>query len=281
MPPPQITDSRVLPQNWELEQALLGGLLQDWRQLDDVLSVCSQEDFHRPSHQHLLRLMVRLGSSNGFDLPTVLDAVNGHPDPQHYGGLGYVANLPQHCPSTENLKFYGVRIRAHSLRRQLILAAQRIITSAQEGEEELTTMLAQAEEAIVRVTSQTPTATAWQTIGGVARTLIDVLEERQKKRAQALLEGRPPTIGLSTGLRDLDTLLQGLHPREFTVVAGRPGSGKAQPLDAKIHTPIGWKRMGDLQVGDEVTDPDGGVGVVEGVCPRGWREVCRVTLRSG
>jgi len=30
------------------------------------------------------------------------------------------------------------------------------------------------------------------------------------------------------------------------------GLGKAQPLDAKILTPTGWKRMGDIQVGDYV-----------------------------
>lgn len=35
-------------------------------------------------------------------------------------------------------------------------------------------------------------------------------------------------------------------------LVGPSGSGKAQPLDAKILTPSGWKLMGDIQVGDSV-----------------------------
>ena len=57
--------------------------------------------------------------------------------------------------------------------------------------------------------------------------------------------------------------------------------GNAAPLDSLVATPDGWKRMGDIQVGDEVLTPFGTVTTVTGVYPKGIRPVYRVTLRDG
>lgn len=57
--------------------------------------------------------------------------------------------------------------------------------------------------------------------------------------------------------------------------------GNAQPLDALIATPNGWKYMGDICLGDEVLTPYGDVTTVIGVYPKGVRPVYRVTLRDG
>lgn len=65
------------------------------------------------------------------------------------------------------------------------------------------------------------------------------------------------------------------------LVLGTTGSGKAQPLDAKIHTPEGWKRMGEIKVGDFVSSPDGSSSKVTGVFPQGELEIFRVTFADG
>lgn len=43
----------------------------------------------------------------------------------------------------------------------------------------------------------------------------------------------------------------------FLRLIGPPGTGKALALDTPIATPSGWTTMGELQVGDEVFDPQG------------------------
>lgn len=69
--------------------------------------------------------------------------------------------------------------------------------------------------------------------------------------------------------------------------AGPSGTGKAQPLDALIKTPAtknnpsGWCRMGDIQVGDWVSTPDGGVAMVDGVFPQGKRRTYTITTTDG
>jgi hypothetical protein len=65
------------------------------------------------------------------------------------------------------------------------------------------------------------------------------------------------------------------------LIAGEPGSGKAQPLDAKILTPTGWTTMGEIKVGDEVIGSDGKPHQVLGVFPQGEKLIYKVTFNDG
>lgn len=64
-------------------------------------------------------------------------------------------------------------------------------------------------------------------------------------------------------------------------VSGRESSSKAVPLSTPVLTPTGWKKMGDMQVGDIVCDPNGGVQYVEDVTYRGVRPVYKVSFNDG
>ncbi|MDX5563617.1 helicase-related protein [Streptomyces sp. ID05-04B] len=70
------------------------------------------------------------------------------------------------------------------------------------------------------------------------------------------------------------------HPMH-RLLQGEVGSGKAQPLDSLVLTPAGFRRMGDLAVGDEVVVPSGEIAPVDGVFPQGEREVWRLVLSDG
>jgi hypothetical protein len=64
-------------------------------------------------------------------------------------------------------------------------------------------------------------------------------------------------------------------------IQGEMGSGKAQPLSVKIYTPDGYKLMGDILVGDQVINPEGGYASVIGVYPQGKTDIYRVTFSDG
>lgn len=70
------------------------------------------------------------------------------------------------------------------------------------------------------------------------------------------------------------------HPMH-RLLQGEVGSGKAQPLDSLVLTPAGFRRMGEMAVGDEVVVPDGEIALVDGVFPQGEREVWRLVLSDG
>jgi phosphate starvation-inducible PhoH-like protein len=57
--------------------------------------------------------------------------------------------------------------------------------------------------------------------------------------------------------------------------------GRAQPVDRRVLTPWGWRRIGDLEVGDLVVGSDGRPTPVLGVFPQGSREVFSVRTQDG
>lgn len=65
------------------------------------------------------------------------------------------------------------------------------------------------------------------------------------------------------------------------LIADDMGLGKAQPLDAKILTPTGWMRMGDIKAGQMVIGSDGQATEVTGVYPQGEKEIFEVTFSDG
>jgi len=73
----------------------------------------------------------------------------------------------------------------------------------------------------------------------------------------------------------------GLVPGDVVSIVGRPALGKAQPLDAKVLTPSGWVRMGDLKVGDDVVSPDGEPSKVLEIHPQGIKQTFTVFFADG
>src|SRR3546814_15606489 len=57
--------------------------------------------------------------------------------------------------------------------------------------------------------------------------------------------------------------------------------GRAQPVDRRVLTPQGWRRIGELAVGDLVIGSDGHPTVVLGVHPQGSRPVFRFQAPDG
>lgn len=71
------------------------------------------------------------------------------------------------------------------------------------------------------------------------------------------------------------------EPTKAAIIADEVGLGKAQPLDALILTPEGFKPMGAMRVGQEVVTPNGGVALIDGIYPQGIRPIYELTLADG
>lgn len=65
--------------------------------------------------------------------------------------------------------------------------------------------------------------------------------------------------------------------RNFLFI-GPAGCGKAQELNAPVLTTSGFKRMGDIHIGDEVVTHRGNVGKVSGIFPQGKRPIYEIRL---
>src|SRR5262249_34556353 len=101
------------------------------------------------------------------------------------------------------------------------------------------------------------------------------------KYIERLYERQEHVTGVPTGLTKLDEMTAGLQPSDLILIAGPPGMGQAQPLDAKIKTCSGWKTMGEIQLGDELASVDGRRSLVRGIFPQGVKQIYRVTFSDG
>ncbi|WP_326618280.1 helicase-related protein [Streptomyces decoyicus] len=110
----------------------------------------------------------------------------------------------------------------------------------------------------------------------VARTLAagGILDAFDAKLPFTLTDGQQKVS------REIFDDLATEHPMH-RLLQGEVGSGKAQPLDALVLTPRGFRPMGEMTVGTEVVVPSGELAVVDGVFPQGEREVWRLVLSDG
>jgi ATP-dependent DNA helicase RecG len=90
----------------------------------------------------------------------------------------------------------------------------------------------------------------------------------------------PLTGAQARAIREIETDLAKSVPMH-RLLQGDVGAGKAQPLDALVLTPGGFREMQDLRVGDEVVTPCGELAVVDGVFPQGDRPVWRLVFADG
>jgi ATP-dependent Clp protease ATP-binding subunit ClpB len=120
-----------------------------------------------------------------------------------------------------------------------------------------------------RVTSPNPEAT------------YEALEKYGRNLTKSASEGKlDPVIGRDEEIRRVIQILS-RRTKNNPVLIGEPGVGKAQPLSARIKTPTGWATMGEIQVGDVVSTPDGGKASVTGVYPQGPKQIFRIHFKDG
>lgn len=113
----------------------------------------------------------------------------------------------------------------------------------------------------------------------------EALEVEARERYMTLLNSlgdlSRPIFGDTTLYRHQVQAVKMMLYKHRAIVGDQTGVGKAQPLDAKILTPHGWKTMGEIQAGDEVINSQGKTSHVVAVYPQGEKSIYRVTLTDG
>lgn len=126
----------------------------------------------------------------------------------------------------------------------------------------------------------------------MSRKRADRPGRRERLEAKLLKRRAPPQQSRQSGLsealqpiypktRGQEDLFEAINTNRITICDGPAGTGKAQPLDALVLTPSGYKEMGDIRLGDLVSTPDGESAKVIGVFPQGTIEVFKVSFSDG
>ena len=170
-------------------------------------------------------------------------------------------------PTAANLNYYAKIVVAMSRKRKLIEVGARIVELGY-STGKVRELTSAAHELLFAATAERQ-----------AQKIVDA-EQLAREVYQHLTDpDRDP--GVATGWFGLDRVVQCFRPGEMTVLAARPSMGKAQPLDARVLTPTGFVRMGDLSVGDRLASVDGKPNEVLGIARHGARKIYRITFSDG
>jgi replicative DNA helicase len=275
---PQVKELKLPPHSIEAEQSVLGGLMLDNDAADRVGDILGAEDFYADAHRLIYAAIMRLiADGRPADVVTVSESLDSTEKLDYVGGLDYLGALVGNVPTAANIRHYATIVRERSILRQLASTAGEIADAAYNPlGRSAREVLDVAEAKVLHIAEQGMRGQRqYVEIGTLLASVVDRIEELYNR------DDPSDVTGIATGYVDLDRMTAGLQPGDLIIVAGRPSMGKAQPLDAKVLTPHGWKAMGALQVGDALASIDGNPSIVSGVYPNGERQVFRVTFSDG
>lgn len=212
---------RILPHNMEAEQALLGALLVDNRTLENVGDIVKPDHFFAPVHQRIYDAVVKLvDRGQNADPVTLAPYFEKDAELAERGGAKYLSDLAASVVTVINAPNYARFIRDMHTRRELISIGNDLVNTSFEADIDTSAQdcLEEAESRLFQMGETGNGDHGFVTMRDATAAAIELAEKAFKS------DGR--VTGVTTGLRDLDKKLGGLHPSDLIILAGRPSMGK-------------------------------------------------------
>jgi len=209
---------RMLPNDIEAEQAILGSLIIDKDAIATVLETINAEDFYREDNKEIFSAICDLfETSKPIDLLTIKEQLRLRGTLDAVGGIAYIAELSTKVPTSANVGYYAKIVEEKSLLRKLIRASTDIVNMGYAADEEVQTIVDSAEKKIFDVIQK-------RNVKGftpIKSILIDNFEKLEQ-----LYNQKGYLTGLSYGFKDLDLKTAGIHNSDLVLIAARPALGK-------------------------------------------------------
>ena len=206
-----------VPHSLEAEQSVLGSILIDSRCVADVIGILSPSDFYLQQNREIFEAVYTMFNySQTIDPVTVLDKLRElgfYTD----ASTDYIRQLMEITPTAANAVRYANIVRDKAMLRTLGEAAADIGESVREQVGAPEEILETAEKKIYDI-RKGERGDSLEHIGSILHKVFGHLTE--------LSESDSNIPGLSSGLVDLDSKINGLNKSDLLLVAARPAMGK-------------------------------------------------------
>jgi len=194
----------------------LGALIFDNLQLGEVAELIKPDYFYQRAHQLIFELMVELyDRRQAFDIVIIKDELLKKGNLDAVGGIDNIISILESVPNASNAVSYAEIVREKYILRRLIQICNDILQKSSRGQISTENLLEDAQKNIFQVAMEKDTSNV-VSIKDIVRDVFSQFKEKGKHIA-----------GLPFGLTKIDEITAGLHPSQFIVIAGRPGSGKS------------------------------------------------------
>lgn len=215
----QFQDNLPLPRNLELEEAILGTILNQPNAIDQVKLILNPEDFSLNAHQKIYSAFLeinRLGKAPDLMLAAMQLSNTGQLE--SIGGQSRLAILYDSTSSPASVVQYAEIVKAKAIARTVISYGHEIIQSGYDESLNTEQLLSQVSEIYRKIQS-----TQIITGDGLVQVRESLCESFSK------IEGLSQTgavLGTQSGFSDLDRLTSGFQDGDLSIIAGRPSMGK-------------------------------------------------------
>lgn len=225
---------RVLPNDQQAEQSVLGGMLLSQDAVADVFEYIGSHDFYAPKHELIFSSIYALyGRGEPTDVITVTAELTRTGNLVRAGGADYLHSLTSVVPTAANAGFYAKIVQEKAVLRRLVEAGTSIATMGYTNEGEVEDLVNQAQAEIYAVGSSA-FSEDYVPLNVSLEAAVEEIEIAQKRGGEM--------AGIATGFYELDKLTHGLHGGQLIILAARPGVGKSTlALDFARHAAIKQK----------------------------------------
>ncbi|QUD86955.1 replicative DNA helicase [Phenylobacterium montanum] len=207
------------PHNLDAEQALLGVLLFDNAQLDELPDLDAAA-FYEPTHGRIFAsAQYLIASGLRADPISVSERLKADSGLAELGGQGYLVDLVDHAPPALTARQNAGIVADNAQRRELIRIGEEMAEAARTDQERSgREHVEAAEQALFELTKGASSRGGFQGVGVFVDRALELADEAF---------GRDGGLaGIATGLIDLDQVLGGLHRSDLIILAARPSMGK-------------------------------------------------------
>ena len=154
----QVNDGLGLPYSLEAEQSVLGAVLVDPDQINQIADVLKPEYFYLPEHRSIYAVMMeKMIRNERIDFVTVLESLKSEGFFAGEEGKAYLLKLAQMVPFIPNLPNYMKIVREKFDARRLVLASREIISDAMDPSAQADELLESAEQKIYSIRQEKQT----------------------------------------------------------------------------------------------------------------------------
>lgn len=235
---PKLDESveQTLPHNLEAERSVLGVILVDNSAYEVASQVITDKSFFRDAHRRIYAAIAHLIDERQTvaDFVTLREELMRRGDLDDIGGPAYISALADGVPRATNVRYYADIVRDKCTLRDLIYAANKILTDAYAAEDEALTILHRADAAMLDV-QNAHVSSRMTTLRESGTELFADFEYRVEHRGQL--------TGLDTGFTSINELTFGWQPGDLVIIAARPSIGKTTfVMNTAIAAAKGGKR---------------------------------------
>ncbi len=205
-----------LPAKTDTEMAVLGAMLHRPELLDELMGIVDERAFFSQAHQHIWKALLELKKQGKvIDLVMLNEQVTKLGVSEVCGGAMYLTKMMDSVASPSHALEWAKELRVYSQRRTLIQAGAAMMDQAADLGTDPRTVALDGQNVIQHVLDEHSDGQSCRPEDFV-NEWVDRLESLQT-------QGGPL---IKTQYRELNNILAGLFPKEQTVLAGRPSTGK-------------------------------------------------------